>query len=429
MERVETGPGSLRAGGSREVQTPDDVETMRRLQGLGWGTKRIAAELGCSRNTVRRWLSIGRWEGYGRPRRRSALDGLESWLEERFRRHAGNADVVHQELAAEHGIAVSLRTVERAVAGWRRDLAATARATVRFETPPGRQLQIDFGERRVEIAGELVRVHLFVATLGYSRRRYVQAFRCERQASWLAGIEGAFVHFGGVPEEVLLDNPRALVVHHDAATREVRFHERFLAFASYWGFRPRACAPYRARTKGKDERSVGYVKRNAIAGRSFASWETFEAHLAQWVREVADVRVHGTTGETPLARFAAEVQALRPLAGKPPFEQIRELVRQVGADCAVEVDTNAYSVPWRLLGESVQVQITRGRVRVLHAGGEVALHDERTGLRRQRVVDPAHFEGVAGFRSPVRREAASEPIAPALLRPLAEYEQLAGGSF
>jgi transposase len=429
MERVETGLGSLRAGGSWEVQTPDDVETMRRLQGLGWGTKRIAAELGCSRNTVRRWLSIGRWEGYGRPRRRSALDGLEAWLEERFHRHAGNADVVHQELVAEHGVVVSLRTVERAVAGWRRDLAATARATVRFETPPGRQLQIDFGERRVEIAGELVRVHLFVATLGYSRRRYVQAFRCERQASWLAGIEGAFAHFGGMPEEVLLDNPRALVVHHDAATREVRFHERFLAFASYWGFRPRACAPYRARTKGKDERSVGYVKRNAIAGRSFASWDAFEAHLAQWTREVADVRVHGTTGETPLARFVVEAQALRPLDGKPPFEQTRELVRQVGADCSVEVDTNAYSVPWRLLGESVQVQVTRGRVRVLHAGGEVALHDERTGLRRQRVVDPAHFEGVAGFRSPVRREIPSEPIVPALLRPLAEYEQLAGGSF
>jgi transposase len=378
---------------------------------------------------VRRWLSIGRWEGYGRPRRRSALDGLEAWLEERFHRHAGNADVVHQELVAEHGVVVSLRTVERAVAGWRRDLAATARATVRFETPPGRQLQIDFGERRVEIAGELVRVHLFVATLGYSRRRYVQAFRCERQASWLAGIEGAFAHFGGMPEEVLLDNPRALVVHHDAATREVRFHERFLAFASYWGFRPRACAPYRARTKGKDERSVGYVKRNAIAGRSFASWDAFEAHLAQWTREVADVRVHGTTGETPLARFVVEAQALRPLDGKPPFEQTRELVRQVGADCSVEVDTNAYSVPWRLLGESVQVQVTRGRVRVLHAGGEVALHDERTGLRRQRVVDPAHFEGVAGFRSPVRREIPSEPIVPALLRPLAEYEQLAGGSF
>jgi transposase len=411
------------------VQAPEDVETMRRLRELGWGTKRISAELGCSRNTVRRWLTVGSWQPYGRPRRRSALEGLGAWLEERFHRHGGNADVVHQELVAEHGIAVSLRTVERAVAPWRRDLAAAARATVRFETPPGRQLQIDFGERRVEIAGEAVRVHLFVATLGYSRRRYVRAFRHERQACWLAGIEGAFRHFGGVPEEVLLDNPRALVLHHDPVTREVRFHERLLAFASYWGFRPRACAPYRARTKGKDERSVGYVKRNAIAGRAFASWEAFQAHLAEWTREVADARVHGTTGETPLARFAAEARALRPLDGRPPFEQTRELVRRVASDCSIEVDTNAYSVPWRLIGESVQVEITGGRVRIRHAGREVALHDERTGHRRERTIDPAHFEGVAGFRAPVRREAEALAIEPTLLRPLAEYEQLAGGSF
>ncbi|HLV64699.1 MAG TPA: IS21 family transposase [Polyangiaceae bacterium] len=404
---------------------------MRRLRGLGWGTKRIAAELGCSRNTVKRWLALEGWQPYGRPRRQRALDGLEAWLEERFHRHAGNADVVHQELVAEHGVTVSLRTVERAVAPFRRDLAARARATVRFETPPGRQLQIDFGERRVSIAGESVRVHLFVATLGFSRRRYVRAFRHERQSCWLEGIEGAFAHFGGVPEEVLLDNPRALVVHHDAATREVRFHARLLAFASYWGFRPRACAPYRARTKGKDERSVGFVKRNAIAGRSFASWEAFEAHLARWTREVADVRIHGTTGEAPLVRFQREeAQALRPLDGKPPFEQTRELVRQVGADCAIEVDTNAYSVPWRLIGESVVVQLARGELRVLHAGREIALHAECRGLRHQRVVDPAHFEGVAGFRTPVRREVlGSEPIAPSLLRPLVEYEQLAGGSW
>jgi transposase len=415
------------------VQTPEDVETMRRLRGLGWGTKRIAAELGCSRNTVKRWLALEAWQPYGRPRRQRTLDGLEAWLEERFHRHAGNADVVHQELAAEHGIVVSLRTVERAVSRWRRDLAAAVRATVRFETAPGRQLQIDFGERRVAIGGEPVRVHLFVATLGYSRRRYVRAFLHERQACWLAGIEGAFIHFGGLPEEVLLDNPRALVAHHDAATREVRFHERFLAFARYWGFRPRACAPYRARTKGKDERSVGYVKRNAIAGRSFASWDAFEAHLARWMREVADLRVHGTTGEVPLVRFErAEAQALRPMGGKPPFEQIRELVRRVGADCSIEIDTNAYSVPWRLIGEAVQVQIARGHVRIVHAGGEVALHAERAGLRRQRISDPTHFAGVAGSRAPVRREAEirePEPIDATLLRPLAEYEQLAGGSW
>jgi transposase len=413
------------------MRTPDEVAAMVRLQELGWGTKRIAARFGCSRNTVKRYLAAGGWVAYGSPCRRGVLAGLEDWLTERFRRHRGNADVVRQELAQEKGIAVSLRTVERAVRRHRRELRAEAVATVRFETAPGKQLQIDFGETLVSIGGERVRVHLFVATLGWSRRLYVRAFRHERQSAWFDGIEGAFERFGGVPREVLVDNPRALVERHDPATREVVFNERFHAFARYWGFRPRACAPYRARTKGKDERGVGYVKRNAVAGRVFANWAAFEAHLEAWTREVADARVHGTTGEAPLERFRRGEAALLSAAdGRPPFRQVRELVRRVQADCSVEVDTNAYSVPWRLIGERVAVTVSGGRVRICHAGREVALHGESAG-RRQRVVEPAHFAGVAGFGGPaVAPQPQAPPAAePALLRPLAEYERLVGGGW
>jgi transposase len=278
------------------MRTPDDVAAMVKLKELGWGAKRIAAELGCSKNTVKRWLGLGGWRPCAGPSRSRKLGGLEEWLSERFRRHGGNADVVRQELAAEKGLVVSLRTVERAVAPLRRELVAQARATVRFETRPGEQLQIDFGERRVEIGGASVRVFLFVATLGYSRRLFVRAFGHEKQDSWFEGMEGAFRVFGGVPEEVLLDNARALVLHHDPVSREVVLHPRLHAFAKHWGFRVRACAPYRARTKGKDERGVGYVKRNAIAGRSFATWPSLEAHLEAWTRDIADVRLHGTTG-------------------------------------------------------------------------------------------------------------------------------------
>jgi transposase len=194
-----------------EMLAPDEVAAMLGLRGLGWGAKRIAAEFGCSRNTVRRYLGLGGWTLCRQRQRAKALDGLADWLAERFRRHRGNADVVRQELLAEHGIAVSLRTVERAVAALRRELAAEARATLRFETPPGRQMQVDFGEKRVVIGGETVRVYLFVATLGHSRRLHVRAFRHERQACWFEGLESAFRAFGGVPEEVLLDNTRALV--------------------------------------------------------------------------------------------------------------------------------------------------------------------------------------------------------------------------
>lgn len=114
----------------------------------------------------------------------------------------------------------------------------------------------------------------------------------ERQADRFAGTQGAFLRFGGVPDEVLFDNPQALVEHLDATTREVRFNARLHPFARYWGFAPRACAPCWARTKGKDERGVGYVKKNAIAGRRFESWGAFEAHLDRWMPEIADRRVH-----------------------------------------------------------------------------------------------------------------------------------------
>jgi transposase len=416
------------------MKAPDEVSAMQRLKGLGWGSKRIATELGCSRNTVRHWLAQGDWRPCASPSRSKKLDGLSEWLRERFRRHAGNADVVRQELAREKNITVSLRTVERAVAPLRRELVAAARATVRFETQPGEQLQIDFGERRVAIGGVAVKVFLFVATLGYSRRLHVRAYGHEKQDSWFDGMESAFRAFGGVPREVLLDNAKALILHHDPASREVVLHPRLHAFASHWRLRIRACAPYRARTKGKDERGVGYVKSNAIAGRCFGSWSELEAHLEAWTREVADVRVHGTTGEPPMERFLRdEVASLRPLAGTPPFVSARDLLRRVGADCAIELDGNAYSVPWRLIGERVRVTVGGGSVRVLHAGREVAVHIEQKG-RHGRVTDDSHLAGIAGAQGrPLRVASASgvsvAPSPPMLLRPLAEYEAAIGGGF
>src|SRR3712207_3417554 len=291
-------PSRLEQPRSGVMRVPDEVAAMLHLHRLGWGLRRIAREVGCSPMTVRRCIAAEGWVPFRPPPRPGALSGLEGWLAERFRRHRGNADVVRQELVSEHGIAVGLRTVERAVAHLRRELQAEARATVRFETPPGRQLQIDFGERQVRIGAESVRAHLFVATLGYSRRLFVRVFRNERQASWFAGIEGAFRHFGGRPAELLLDNARALVERHDVQTREVVFNERASTPSPATGTcgrrpaRPTAPAP-KART------SAGWAthKRNAIAGRSLASWAALEAHLAQWTREVADIRVHGTTGE------------------------------------------------------------------------------------------------------------------------------------
>ena len=207
--------------------------------------------------------------------------------------------------------------------------------------------------------------------------------------------------------------------------------------ASHIGREPRA-KPALGRDP-RDERSVGYVKKNAIAGRDFASWSALEAHLAAWVREIADKRVHGTTvglqpagltrGEAPIERFQrAEAAALRPVGGTPPFAARRELIRKVQADCTIEVDGNAYLVPWRLIGERVRVLVAGEELRVSHAGRDVAVHQRCFG-RFERRVDPLHFQGVVGFRT--KATVMSRPTAaiadPELLRPLVEYEQLIGG--
>ena len=262
---------------AQTMRKSDEVEAMLHLHALGWGFKRIAREFGCSKNTVRRYVEADGWMAYSRQVGGGKLEDQEEWLKERFFRHRGNAEVVRQDLVREQSIDVSLRTVERAVAPLRRLLTAKAKATVRFETPPGRQLQIDFGQFRVPIADERVRVFLFVATLGYSRRCYVAAFRHERQSAWFRGLESTFRHFGGVTKEVLIDNPRPLVLDHDAKTHAVEFNDRFLAFAAYWGFRPRACAPYRAPTRGRDRairrcpRPVCLPRRFSVAAMALSS--------------------------------------------------------------------------------------------------------------------------------------------------------------
>lgn len=415
---------SCRAEEKNVIQDPAEVQAMILLASRGWGAKRLAREFGCSRNTVKRYLRKGEWQAYGGTGRAKKLDGLDDWLIESFKQHRGNADVIRQELERVHGCIVSLRTVERAVQGFRKDLRAEAVATVRFETPPGKQLQIDFGQRIVKVAGEMTRVFLFVATLGHSRRIYAEAFLSEKLESWFTGIENAFRHFEGTTTEILLDNG-PLVKRHDRLTREVTFNDRFVAFCKHWSVIPRACAPYRARTKGKDERGVGYVKNNAVAGHEFDSLEALNAHLVRWAREVSDVRIHGTTGEAPIQRFERdEATHLNPIDGRAPFVQLREVMRTVPSDAFVDLDTNRYSVPWQLIGQTVVVTAVDHVISIVHHGKVVASHPQNFG-RYERIKDSNHFKGI--FKPQLIEE--PTPIKPELLRPLDIYEIAVGGGF
>ena len=181
---------------------------------------------------------------------------------------------------------------------------------------------------------------------------------------------------------------------------------------------------------------MGDVKGNAIAGRQFESWAALEGHLQRWMREIADVRIHGSTGERPIARLrAGEATALQPLEGKPPFEQQRELARQVHSDACVEVDTNRYSVPWKWIGHQVRVLVVGGEVSIHHGEQVLAVHPQRVG-RRQRSIQADHLEGIVGTwgerraATPAVSEAPeAPPPASDLLRPLSHDEAVVGGGW
>lgn len=374
-----------------------EQEVVRRIRVLaeaGWGHKRIAREVGVARNTVRRYLRAGSAaDKQVRPKARRLTGAEQQRAVELWDGAAEGNAVVVKALLAQEGVEASVRTVQRAVEQRRQQVHAAQVATVRFETKPGQQMQVDFGEKKVRLGGQLVKVFLLVAVLSFSRRLFVRAFLNQRGDDWREGVAAAFTHFGGVPLEVLGDNARPLVDEHDRQAGTVRFHPAWVEFCRDWDVTPKACGPYRARTKGKTESGVKYVKRNALAGRDFDSFGAMQRHLEEWMAE-ADAREHGTTHERPLDRFAREEKAaLRPLPSRPLPRRQQRLKRKVANDALVDVDTVRYSVPHRLVRESVEVQVGEQQVRIFHAGKLVATH-ARGKEPYARVVDEAHWEGL-----------------------------------
>jgi transposase len=399
---------------------PEVVRQMRLLHEAGWGAKRIAAEVGVARNTVRRYLRSPMAHVQVRPSRRALDDGARSDACELFSGAAGGNAVVVQRMLEDRGAAVSVRTVQRAVAEQRRKARVAQVATVRFETEPGAQMQIDFGEKWVWIAGTLTRVFLLVAVLSYSRRLFVKAFHNQRSDDWREGIAKAFRHFGGVTRTLLGDNAKALVVGRDRATGVVTFHPAFLAFCRDWDVQPRACGPYRARTKGKTESGVKYVKRNGLAQREFASFAEMEAHLAAWT-VLADQREHGTTHERPIDRFERDERtALRPLPSPTLAVRHRRLRRRVSNDSFVDVDTVRYSVPIRFVRSELDVLVGDDAVEVFLGAERVALH-RRSSEPHTRVVERSHYDGLWRREPPPVVTGAGSPLE-ALGRSLADYE-------
>ena len=218
-------------------------------------------------------------------------------------------------------------------------------APVRFETPAGRQGQVDFGTFTLPWG----RRHALVIVLGYSRLLWLRFYSRQTMTVLMEGLESAFERFGGVPQELLFDQMRAVVLSDDrAGGGSLVLNAEFLRFAAHWGFVPRSCRPYRARTKGKVERPIRYIREGFFYGRAFANDADLNEQAVGWLEGTANLRRHATTGERPVDRFERDERAaLLPLAIAP----YRRLGRRQAAEprpprlpATVEVERRPLSV-------------------------------------------------------------------------------------
>jgi transposase len=397
----------------------------------GEAKQQIARDLGLDRKTVRRIVSQARPMPY---RRRvshpSVVAPYLEYIQQRASEVDYNAHRIFHELR-DQGYPGGYEMVKLAVRPLRTERDRLVAATLRFETAPGRQAQVDWGSTWAQIGDTRVRVQLFVMVLGYSRRLYVECTRDQTLASLLACHQHAFDWFGGLTEEILYDNPKTVVLKRDWEGRVIAWHPQFWDFAQYYGFTPRLCRPYRAQTKGKVESGIKYVKRSFVQGQRFPAWDALNPMAQAWVVTVADQRLHGTTFRKPAEAFQDE--RLRSHLGRPPYVLQTSLVRTVARDCLVMVETNRYSVPAAYVGQRVEVQWGPGEtVQIYHRGTLIATHRRVRG-QHECCIEPAHY---AALRRPAPSPSAGPgdegmrltnwtgPFPDVEVRPLAWYEAL-----
>ena len=385
--------------GEVEMVGRDRWEEIHRRAGAGGSIRAIARELDLDRKTVRRCLRQTEWKRYRRAARADTLLASESeYLRRRAAEVGYSAQVLFQELRRRE-YRGSYETVKRFVRPLRETQLHAAVTRTRFETPPGLQSQIDWGQARVRLGAAWEVRHVFVLTLGFSRRSVYVPCLSEALGDLLDAHEQAFAHFGGHTQEHLYDRPRTVCA--PSGTNGVRWNTTFKAFADFWDFEPRLCRAYRAQTKGKVESGVKYFKRNFLAGRRFRDDLDLQEQLQEWTATVADVRVHGTTHERPVDRFARERDALVPAPAGRAFRLEAPLTRVVATDYLVSVDTNRYSVPFTLIGQPVEVRRRDGRLEMRHRGQVVATHPV-LGDRHQFRILPEHGPGAIARNARLR---------------------------
>ena len=374
-----------------------NVNNICELKRQGLSISRISEITNFDRKTIRKYLRDNGTPVYGpRAPRRSILDPYKVFIEEKLNAGIWNGVVLHR-LLAEQGYKGGYTAVKRYLRPLRQE--ADRVAVRRFETAPGHQAQVDWGDMGdvTDAEGSKRSISAFVLTLGHSRALFADLATDQKLPTLLRMHERAFAELGGVPEEILYDNMKTVVrktLTLVADERgEIRWNPGFLDFARYWGFTPRLCRPYRPQTKGKVEAGVKYLRRNFLCGREAQSLEDLSGQLRVWLSAVANARTHGTTHRIVSEAWQEEKAHLQPIESRLPYPFVEEETRTVSEDAYVAFRTNLYAAPWQSVGKEVRVQLVGEQIHLLRDKQTLAVHALCTG-RRQRIEDKALHAGM-----------------------------------
>lgn len=364
------------------------------LHRQGLSVTAIARRTGRDPKTVRKYIEQGiEAPSYG-PRSVGRPSKLAPYLDFLSERAAAFPDLSAARLTREIrelGYTGAYTAVKRYLAAVRPDYQPKP-YEVRFETPPGVQAQVDFARFVVEFEddpGTSRIVWLFSLVLGHSRFLFARYVLHQDLQTLLRCHMQAFDALGGVPIEILYDRMKTAVTGEDGLGHII-YNRSLLALASHYRFQPRACRPYRAKTKGKVERPFSYIRQDFFLARRFRNLEDMNVQLIDWLGSVANARTHGTTQRIVEEAFAAEQSELQTLPDTP-FGAVLKLERRVSHDGFVAIGGNYYSVPDRTR-RIVEVQQMPDRIRILDLGVVVAEHPVMEG-RKQYRIDRSHRTG------------------------------------
>jgi transposase len=381
------------------------------LHSQGVSVSAIARQLGIDRKTVRTHIAKGLVAPTYTPRppRERLIDPFTFYLRERLAAFpALTGRRLWRELK-ERGYRGGYTAVTDLV----RDVrpAKPTGFEVRFETSPGEQAQVDFAQFVVEFADEpgMRRiVWLFSMVLGYSRLIWARFVLHQDLQTVLRCHVAAFAGIGGVPREILYDRMKTVVIGEDENGLVV-YNRALVDLARHYGYQPRACRPYRAKTKGKVERPFRYIREDFFLGTSFRNLEDLNGQLRHWLDTVANPRVHATTRRVVHEAFAEEKSALQavPLA---PYQAVLRLERRVSHEGMICVGGNLYSVPDTTRRRVLDVHVLADSIRIFEDGALVACHAPLEG-RGEKRLDPAHRK-----TPPLPRRRPGEASPPLILR-------------